>query len=180
MVYQPKQLRSCVRRNEPLGWIHPGHHFDGKIHGSHQDWLDMPTWLGSDIAGLRESVFHGNFQYIQLIGEINELLQCASYGELTQEYPDDVVRSSKDVVPTRREPNVIELRLPEPFDVEKKRYRSRVYFAEPMIIDALVSLGHLMKDVDSQMWREEQDRKIDDCARRLESWVKKPTCPSAQ
>lgn len=161
-----RPLRACTLADCPYVWIHPGDDFDGHVH-SGRLWFEMPCWLSKDLNYFFQKWRINRWVKTHLLAEIDVLLEEASYGELEQETHGFVKTTPKQVEWTRAEPLVAELRLPEPFYVNERRCRCRVFHYEPGDYpNWLVSLGALIKDVDDPQSRQAQTDVIRQCGER--------------
>lgn len=147
--HQHAELRVATPTNEPYEWRHPGDRFDGKIMPN-RGWRDMDCWLREDLHSQAASLGAQRFKTVSLLAEVDKLLTRASNGELSQTFPDDVAPSNpKDSGRTALIPDIMFLRVPEPFYLAAHRCRIRVYYVEPDATSLLVSLGGLIKNVDA-------------------------------
>ncbi|MCM3906878.1 hypothetical protein [Trueperella bernardiae] len=147
--HQHAELRVATPTNEPYEWRHPGDRFNGKIMPN-RGWRDMDCWLREDLHSQAASLGAQRFKTVSLLAEVDKLLTRASNGELSQTFPDDVAPSNpKDSGRTALIPDIMFLRVPEPFYLAAHRCRIRVYYVEPDATSLLVSLGGLIKNVDA-------------------------------
>ena len=162
-------LRCCSLTEKPYIWIHPGDEFNGEIMPGRQ-WYEMPCWISDDMALDLNTLEAHMFERMHLRAEMDDLLERASYGNLQQD--PEFVKATRDATRTRLDVEVIELRVPEPFDVNGNRCRSRIYCFEPEHDrDSLVSLGSYVKVLDSRRWRELEDSFIHKCSQRKISFM---------
>ncbi|WP_311777810.1 hypothetical protein [Trueperella abortisuis] len=162
------ELRVATPTSEPYEWRHPGDRFNGKIMPN-RGWRDMGCWLREDLHSQAASLGAQRFKTVSLLAEVDRLLTRASNGELSQTFPDDVAPSSpKDSGRTALIPDIMFLRVPEPFYLAARRCRIRVYYVEPDATRLLVSLGGLVKDVDTTT-SDEQNTFIRQCDARKET-----------
>ncbi|VEI13973.1 Uncharacterised protein [Trueperella bialowiezensis] len=109
----------------------------------------MACWIREDLYSQAEDIGAQRFKVVGMLAEVDRLLERASCGELSQEFPDSIVPSGpKDSGRTALNPDVMFLRVPEPFYLARRRCRVRIYYVEPVATTLLVSLGGLVKDVD--------------------------------
>ncbi|MGJ9452894.1 hypothetical protein ACX3T3_09820 [Actinotignum schaalii] len=129
------------------------------------EWYTPGSWLSNDLADIGNMLgtdTSRDFSMALIAGHIDDLLESAKLGELNRDQASIC----------KRQPGVVEIRLPEPIELEQIRLLIRIYYGEPPEWGGLVSLCLGAKD-DSPNWKTQQNASIDLAQQRGEFWLEK-------